>query len=211
MKKKKILLAFWIIVLMLAVGAEAILIKSLSLNWYKKVKVEDYGLELSYPRAYVDIEKEESNYEVLTSMISTTITEEDKNDGIAVDLIKELIHAKSRASKITLLIEGIKKEKTQKSIEEICRDYITMFKIYNQSLEISDTNYEETEIAGVKCGRVEIFTYGKRALTYPGIIAYLIPLDDREITITFTGTKEIFENGKDEINRIINSVKFNEI
>ncbi|MBQ9280358.1 MAG: hypothetical protein IJ215_04885 [Clostridia bacterium] len=208
MRKKKILLLFWVLVLILAVGAEAMLIKSSSLNWYKKVRMAEYGLEISYPRAYADIENEESNYERISSTISSTITETDKNSGISVDLVKELVHAKSSSSMITLLIEGIKKDKTTKSIEDICRDHITMFRIYNENLDIASTNYQEVEVNGVKGGRVEIYTYGKRSLVYPGIISYLFPLDDREITITFTGTKEIFENHKNEIDKIINSVQF---
>lgn len=210
MRKKKLLLLFWIFVLILAVGAEAMLIKGASMNWYKKTKIADYGVEISYPRTYVAIEKEESNFEKISSTISATVTETQKDNGVSVDLVKELVHVKSNASMITLLIEGLKKDKTTKTIEEICKDYITMFRIYNENATITSTNYEEVEINGVQGGRVEIYVFGKKSLVYPGIIAYLFPLDGREITITFTGTKEIFDNSREEIDRIINSVKFSE-
>ena len=113
MRKKKLLLLFWSIVLILAVASEAMLIKSMSANWYHKIKNDEYGFEISCPRAYIDISKEETNIEKITNSITLTVEEKDLDNATKVDVFKELIHSKSNISQITLLVEGIKKEKSK--------------------------------------------------------------------------------------------------
>ena len=53
--------------------------------------------------------------------------------------------------------------------------------------------------------------YGKKENIYPGMISYLIPLEDREITIVFSGTKDLIAAAEKEIDKIINSVEFTAI
>ena len=103
--------------------------------------------------------------------------------------------------------DGVKKEKTKKTIEQICKDYMTMFKVYNEDVYVLTDEYYETTLDGVPVGVVEMVVEGKTELVYPKLVAYLIPLEDREITITFTGTLDLFEENQKEVNKIINSVK----
>ena len=63
-------------------------------------------------------------------------------------------------------------------------------------------------------GRVDLFQNLKpiyienqKSTSLPGLIAYLIPLDDREITITFMGTDMLFKNAENEIKKITESIK----
>lgn len=212
MRKKKLLLIFWIFVLMVAVGSEAILLKNVFYHMNQKVKIDEYGMEISYPKNYIAIEKEQSDIDKINSAITITATETlHEGNGVPFEFSEELIHAMSESSMITMLVQGIKTAKTEKTIEDICKDYITTFKIYNQSSDILDSQYKEVEINGVKAGRVEIYVIGQRDGVFPGVITYLFPLDDREITLTFTGTKEIFAHGKEEISNIVNSIHFNEL
>ena len=153
MRKKKLLLLFWIFVLILAVGAEAMLIKGASMNWYKKTKIADYGVEISYPRTYVAIEKEESNFEKISSTISATVTETQKDNGVSVDLVKDLVHVKSNASMITLLIEGLKKDKTTKTIEEAGR----ISRLFHVKVIVNRT---EKRRNGIECHSALLCFYG---------------------------------------------------
>lgn len=210
MRKKKILLLFWSIVLILAVATGAILIKYQSRTWSKKVTFKDYGLELNIPRAYVEIEKEDTDIKVdeLSSKITATIPDlTPDEDDVLFTFVKELMNAKSNLSGISILIEGLKTEKTTKSIEEICNNYITMFKVFNESQTIVETKIDEVLIDGNPAGKTEIYVQGSKEDVYPGMISYLISLDDREITIAFTGTKRLFEKNKKEIESIVNSIK----
>lgn len=212
MRKKKIALLFWFMVLAVAISLGMIYLKKTSLRWYKNVEIEEYGLTISYPRAYVDIPKKVENIEEIANNITAIITEtEVDTPGIAVDLVDEIIHAKSDLTGLTIYSEAIKKEKTTKTIEQICKDYIIMFKVFNSYEEVVFEEYKEVTVAGVPAGRTEIYVTGKWDFVYPGMISYLIPLEDREITIVFSGTKKLLEANEKEINKIINSVKFSEI
>ena len=105
-------------------------------------------------------------------------------------------------------------EKTPKTTEEICRDYITMFKVYNDDAMIVDERNEIVSVDGKEAGRVEIYINDENdedneenGKIFPGIISYLISLDDREITVVFTGTDRLFKKYKSEINEIVESIK----
>ena len=86
-----------------------------------------------------------------------------------------------------------------------------MVKVFNSSEEVLFEKYDELEVAGVPVGRTEIYVKGRADSVYPGMISYLIPLEDREITIVFVGTKELFDKNAEEIQKIINSVEFFDI
>lgn len=207
MRNKRLLAILSIMIYMIFTVITFMYVKQASRNWYRKVEITNYTFEISYPRSYEDIKKEETNIDNISSKITTTITEIEKDTEVSMNFVEELVHAKSDISGMTMLIEGIKKEKSPKSIEEICKDYITMFKVFNESLTVLTSNYEQTTIDGKDVGKVKIIVEGKTEGINAGMISYLIPLDDREITIAFTGTEEMFNINSKEIDKIINSVK----
>ena len=210
MRKKKIALLFWFMVLAFAIAAGMLYMKQAAQYWYKKVKIEEYGMQISYPNSYVDIPLEE-DIEQITNNIASIILHEDINTpGVSVDMVEQILHAKSDITQLTIYAEAIKTEKTSKTIEQICKDYIVMFKVFNEYENVVSETYEEVTIDGVPAGRVEIYVEGKSNYVYPGMISYLIPLEDREITIVFMGTDELFNYFEKEINKIINSVKLEE-
>lgn len=208
MRNKKMILCLLVFILMFGVGMGATYVKEMLKYTYKTVKVDDYGLQLKYPRAYENIaKKQDSEVEQISTQIETIVEEYEKSGDTLLDFTKELINVKSKVSGITLLIDGIKKEKTTKTIEQICKDYIVMFKVFNSNPVIKSSKYEEVVIDGKNAGRVEMYVEGAKGKSSPGIISYLFPLDDRELTITFMGTEKLFVNNKSEINKIMNSIK----
>lgn len=208
MLKKKLLLLFWVFVLLFSVAIGGMYVNELRKKWFKEVHVEDYAFSIAYPQDYENIEEETNGTEKFSSQISIDLTETEKATDIDLKLVEPLIHVKGKESKITLLVEGLQKEKTNMPLDEICRNYITMFKIYNEDAIIKSSNYEEVVINDVPAGRVEIYIEGKYSGIYPGMISYLFSLEEREITVVFSGTNVLFENNKKEIEKIINSVEF---
>ena len=211
MRKKKIALLFWFIVLAGAIAVGMIYIKQSSRYWYKNVEISEYGFKISYPNSYVDIPKETENIEEIANNITSIIVKENVNTpGVSVDLVEEILHAKSDITNLTIYVEAIKKEKTKKTIEDICKDYLVMFKVFNEYEEVLYEKHEEVTIDGVPAGRTEVFVRGKTDGVYPGMISYLIPLEDREITIVFMGTQELFDYFGKEIKKIVASVELEE-
>ncbi len=208
MRNKKIILCLLVFILMLAMVAGTIYVNEMLKYTYKTVKVNDYGLQLKYPRAYEDVVKNtKTDVEQISNQIEVIVEEYEKSGDGLLEFTEELINTKSKVSNITLLIEGIKKEKSTKTLEQICEDYIVMFKVFNSNPTIKSSKYEEVVVNGKNAGRVEIYIEGKDGKSCPGIISYLFPLNDREITITFMGTEKLFANNKNEINKIVDSIK----
>ena len=86
-----------------------------------------------------------TNKEYISQTITSSLVENAKNEDLSLTLVEKVIHAKSSDSGLTLLVEAIKKEKTQKTLEEISKNYITMFRVFNENLEILESNIEEVE------------------------------------------------------------------
>lgn len=212
MRKKKIALLFWFMVLASAICIGIIYYKEASKRWFKDVEVEKYGFTISYPTSYIDVEKEDSDeVKKITSRVASILTDQDiDNPRISVDMVEQVIKAKSDLTGMTIMVEAIKKEKTTKTIEDICKDYIVMFQVFNEAEDVIYQNYEETTVDGNPAGRTEIYVTGKTDNVFPGMVSYLIPLEDREITIVFTGTREMLEHFRKDIQKIINTVKIDE-
>ncbi len=211
MRKKKIALLFWFIVLATAIGVGAKLLDGTEKKIYGKAKIDEYGMSISYPMAYEPIIEEVTNKEQISQTITTSLVEETKNEDLSLTLVEKVIHAKSSDSGLTLLVEAIKKEKTTKTLEEISKNYITMFRVFNENLEILESNIEEVEVDGIPAAKVTIHAVANDITKMPGMVSYLIPMEDREITIAFAGTRELLRNNEKEINKIIKSVKFSEL
>ena len=211
MRKKKIALLFWFTVLACAICIGLMYLKEMNKRWFKDVEIAEYGLTISYPNSYVDIPVEKDNIDGIVNKVTSILTNQDiDNPNVSVDMVEKIIYAKSDLTGITIMVEAIKKEKTQKSIEDICKDYIVMFQVFNEYEEVIYQNYEETTVNGKPAGRTEIYVTGKTDDVFPGMISYLIPLEDREITIVFSGTRGMLDYFAKDIQKIINTVELEE-
>lgn len=211
MRKKKIALLFWFIVLATAIGVGAKMLEGTEKKIYSKAQIEEYGMSISYPLAYEPIIEEITNKEYISQTITSSLVGNAKNEDLSLTLVEKVIHAKSSDSGLTLLVEAIKKEKTKKTLEEISKNYITMFRVFNENLEILESNIEEVEVDGNLAAKVTIYAVANDITKMPGMVSYLIPMEDREITIAFAGTREMLKENEKEINKIIKSVKFTEL
>lgn len=211
MRKKRILIALLIFFMIVLVSSATIFLKNYSTKWNKKVEIEKYGVTLKYPRAYVDNKIEKSNVENLTSNILSMVTETEKVKTTSIRQVEKILDATSVDSNINLVVEGIIKEKTKKPLEEICKNYLTMYKAFNEDYVADISEYEIVEIGGVQAGKIKIIFDGGLQNFDAGSIAYLFPLDNREITVKFNGSELMLTTYEKEIEKIINSIEFSDI
>ena len=167
---------------------------------------EKYNFEISYPDSYKDISKsgdgESSIINNITSNVSGEIISEYMQ---SLNFVETVRNMKNEVNGIRLIVEAINIEKTQLTLEEICRRYVVMFRVYNEDVVIQNSKTEIVLLDGREVGKVTLIVKGKNESSV--IIAYLISLEDREITVTFMTSEtnaKLFEN---EINDIINSLK----
>ena len=80
-----------------------------------------------------------------------------------------------------------------------------MFRIYNEERSILEKNTEIITIDGKEVGRVTIKIKGENEHTI--LRAYLLSLEDKEITVTFITPESAFTKNEKQINKIIKSLK----
>lgn len=207
MKKTGYKLIVIIVLLGIILGIGSFLFERIKENKLVKHEYEQYNFEISYSNLYKDEKKSGDSEKNILSNLTVTESGEQISDYMKnlkfVEVLEEL---KNDKKQIRLIIEAINKEKTQLTMEEICKRYVVMFKIYNDEAKIVTTEKEVIQINGEQIGKVTIEVEGKKENSI--LIAYLISLPDKEITVTFITPKKFFENNEKEINRIIKSIKF---
>lgn len=207
MKKTGYKLILIIVLLGIILGIGSFLFERIKENRLVKHEYEQYNFEISYSNLYKD-EKESGDSEknILSNLTVTESGEQISDYMKNLKFVEVLEELKNDKKQIRLIIEAINKEKTQLTMEEICKRYVVMFKIYNDEAKIVTTEKEVIQINGEQIGKVTIEVEGKKENSI--LIAYLISLPDKEITVTFITPKKFFENNEKEINRIIKSIKF---
>ena len=207
MKKTGYKLILIIVLLGIILGIGSFLFERIKENKLVKHEYEQYNFEISYSNLYKD-EKESGDSEknILSNLTVTESGEQISDYMKNLKFVEVLEELKNDKKQIRLIIESINKEKTKLTMEEICKRYVVMFKIYNDEAKIVTTEKEVIQINGEQIGKVTIEVEGKKENSI--LIAYLISLPDKEITVTFITPKKFFENNEKEINRIIKSIKF---
>lgn len=207
MKKTGYKLILIIVLLGIILGIGSFLFERIKENKLVKHEYEQYNFEISYSNLYKD-EKESGDSEknILSNLTVTESGEQISDYMKNLKFVEVLEELKNDKKQIRLIIEAINKEKTQLTMEEICKRYVVMFKIYNDEAKIVSTEKEVIQINGEQIGKVTIEVEGKKENSI--LIAYLISLPDKEITVTFITPKKFFENNEKETNRIIKSIKF---
>ena len=207
MRKTGYKLILIIVLLGIILGIGSFLFERIKENKLVKHEYEQYNFEISYSNLYKD-EKESGDSEknILSNLTVTESGEQISDYMKNLKFVEVLEELKNDKKQIRLIIEAINKEKTQLTMEEICQRYVVMFKISNDEAKIVTTEKEVIQINGEQIGKVTIEVEGKKENSI--LIAYLISLPDKEITVTFITPKKFFENNEKEINRIIKSIKF---
>lgn len=206
MRKKGYLILIIAIVLGVLLGVLQYGIEYYKENKLEKHVIEKYGFEISYSKKYKDVSKSGDNTSELLSNITTKVSGEEISEYMEnlnfTEVVKEL---KNEKDKIRFSIEALNIKKTSLSLEEICNRYIVMFRIYNEEKNIIEKNTEIITIDGKEVGKVTLKIKGENEHTI--LRAYLLSLEDKEITVTFITPESNFIKNEKQINKIINSLK----
>lgn len=199
-----ILIIFLIIVLFYPVKKG---IELLYLNSWKRHNIEAYNFSLSLPRAYKDIEIEEDERYGIESSIFNTESSVEINEEYVSKKPEVVYNAGNVLNGISLMIQCLNTERTTKTLDDIAESHHVLVTInYEDEYEIGALEKEYVEILGsegVKAS-IDLEDDEKEVKT---LVTYLLPLEDKEITIMFMGTKENITKSMDEIEKIISKIK----
>ena len=176
------------------------------LNHLQKHRVEKYSFEISYPSHYRDNQKEEEELDYTSRVKITVSGEEIANEMESLKMSENVISVKSNYRKMRMLVDAISVPKSTLDIEEICKRHIVMFRIYNEEAKIKESRIDKEIINQQEVGKVEITVEGKE--NDSKVVAYLLSLADKEITVTFIMPESEYSTNQKEIEKIMNSIKF---
>lgn len=207
MKKRGYIIIIAIILLGIIVGIGRYGYDVYKQNKLVKHVIEEYGFEISYPKIYKEITKESDDEE---NKILSNVTIKESGEQISeymqnLNMTETVKNLKNELNGMKIIVEAINTEKTKLDIEEICKRYVVMFQIYNEEKVIKEKTNEKVIINGNEAGKVKIKVKGEKEDSI--LITYLMPLEDKEITVTFIGSESMINKAEKEINKIINSLK----
>lgn len=206
MKKKGYIILIAALVLGIIFGVASYIIDRNKSKELKKHFIEEYNFEISYPDAYKDNSKSGDDTSTVLSNLSSVESGEQISEYMQnLNFVETVRNLKNELNGIRLIVEAIKTEKTELSLDEICNRYVIMFQVYNEDIVLEETNKEIITLDGKDIGKVTIEVKGEVENSI--VIAYLISLEDREITVTFIAPKTTVTRFEKEINNIINSLK----
>ncbi len=170
-------------------------------------EIEEYQFSISYPETYQEYRKDSERYDDGIQEISVTVAEQSIAEAMEnMNMSENVLSLVSKKSKTRLVVDGIHTPKSTLDLEEICKRYAVMFKIYNEELNILEKENEIIDIQGTEVGKVTLTVKGEKQSVI--VTAFLFSLDDREMTVTFITSEAEYEKAIKEIDRIIHSVKF---
>lgn len=206
MKKKGYIILISVLLLGILLGIGRAFFEKYQNNKLEKHVIDKYGFEISYSKAYKEIISTSENIDDKLSNLTVTESGEQIAEYMQnLNLVETVRNLKNKENGIKFIIDAINKEKTKLSLEEICKRYIVMFKVYNEEQIVKESNVEIIKIGENEAGKVTIKVNGETSDSL--LIAYLLPLEDKEITLTFIAPEEIFIQNENEIDKIVNSLK----
>ena len=167
--------------------------------------ISKYHLEVKLPRAYKPIEEKNTTSSIGSSLISTE-TSVKVNEKYVMNKPDVVYSGGNILNGISLMIQCLNTEKTTRTLDDIADSQHTLVRIfYEDEYTISEPVKEYLKILGTDSIRTStILTNHKETKK---MINYLVPLEDKEVTITFLGPTENVEQAEDEIEKIVSQMK----
>ena len=148
--------------------------------------------------------KEES--QGIDSSIFNTEVNVEVNEEYITKVPKTVYNGGNILNGISVMIKCLETNKTSKTLDEIAESHHVLVKIYYEDeYEIGDLNKEFVKVMNGDAVKTTIDMKNKDE--EKTLVTYLVPLDDKEITLMFLGNKDKVFNSMQEIEKIILSMK----
>ena len=203
---KKVIKGFFIlfiVMILLIIGIP--LAKKCYLSSWKYHKFKEYNLNIKMPRAYENLLEDKDGININTSAF---ISEFDVkvNENYVSKEANTIFKGINMLNGINLMIQCLNTEKTTKTLDEISEgNYLMTMIYYEDNYSIGPLNKEYVKVLNNDTVRNMVDLSNNAGNNT--MVTYLIPLEEKEITITFFGKKEKISNNLKEIEKIISEIK----
>lgn len=168
--------------------------------------ISKYNFEVKLPRAYKDISVNNSDITGISSSAYTTDTNVKINEEYVAQAPEVVYYGGNILNGISMMIQCLTTEKTDRTLDDIADSQHILVKIYYEDdYTIGDAKKEFVTVLDTDAVRTSTdLTAEEEEKT---IVNYLVPMEDKEVTITFLGKKASIEKAQEEIEKIINQMK----
>lgn len=203
--KKLLLVVIAIFIVLILVGPIKNGVTYLYLKTWEWHTTEEYGIKYKLPRAFEEV-KTSVQSSLLSSAVFTTDTEVKVNEKYVSKTSDIVYSGGNRLNGILLMLQCLKTEKTNKSLDEIAEgQHILVTLNYEKNYTVGEMQKEEVEVLGIQSVRIsETLT---KVDEEKMIVSYLVPMDDEEVTIIFFGDKENMIKEDSEIRKIVTQMQ----
>ena len=179
----------------------------LYLNTWKTHEISKYHIQLKLPRAYQPLENNSQELSQIASSLISTDTSVKVNEKYVSQMPEVVYSGGSILNGVSLMIQCLSPEsKTTKSLDDIAESqHILVHIYYEDDYAISDPQKEYVTIMETEAIRTATDLTNEQGTKT--MIHYLIPMEDKEVTITFMGKKENVEKAKSEIEKIVKQMR----
>lgn len=176
--------------------------KYIFLNTWKNYEISKYNINFKLPRAYKELEDDTSSSEI-SSLISTN-TNVKVNEEYISQKPEVVYSGGSSLNGISMMVECFSTSKTTKTLDQIADNQHVLVRIYYEdNYKVSEPTKEFLTILGTDAVSTTTELTNKKGVKT--LIQYLVPMSDKEVTITFMGEKENVEKSMNEIEKIVKS------
>lgn len=199
-KKLLILMAIVLVVTILYEPAKYLIIRA-TLSIYEGHEFANSNITMKLPKAYKEVIEEDEDYQINVSGVEGE-ADVKVNQEYLNTLPQKLYKGVNVLNGISMVAtEKEVPKKTMLTPEELADRYYVLVQIYFEDAQIGEPIWETVNILGTEGAKVFVDIDDKTR------VGYLIPLDNSELTIEFSGTKENVEKYKNEIEKIVENIK----
>lgn len=177
------------------------------LNTWTWHEIEKYDFSVKLPRAYKDLEAPNNDKTGIISSVFKTETEIEVNEEYVSKKPEVVYNGGNILNGISLNVQVLETSKTTKTLDEIAESHHVLVSIfYEDDYTIGELKNEYLKILGTDAIKATIDISNEK-VGEKTMITYLVPMEDKEITITFFGKKSVIESQKEEIEKIVGQIK----
>lgn len=179
-------------------------------NWYLNMwiwhDIPSYNFKIKLPRAYEDAKLKENSESGILSSTFLTDTNITMNEEYVSKSPERVYYGKNSLNGISMMIQCLYTPRTDRTLEDIADSQHVLIRIhYEDDYQISSPRREYANVLDTLGVRTATdLTNDKGTIT---IINYLVPMEDKEVTISFYGEKETVDKYEEEIEKIVSEMK----
>lgn len=203
--KKIIIGSVLLLVLMFAYKPIKYTAQLIYLKSWKTYNAGSFDFNYRLPRAYEKYEKDDDifglNESAFMSEYSIEVNEEYVSQKPTIIFMGSNI-----LNGIDLSIECLETSKIDTELEKIAENYFaTIELVYEDHYNIENTENQQVNVLG--CDGIRSTILFKHEKLTKKLITYLVPTDEKELTIMFFGDEKNINENEKEIEKIVSSIK----